>query len=302
MTDCDTLDARPGAAPHQLARTLDLGGGRSLHAVQAGSGPDLLLIHGALTTHGDWLGGPFEALCRRHRVTAIDRPGHGLSRRGRFEGGPREQARQIADGLDALGIDRAVVAGHSLGGLVALALAERFPERVAALALIAPLTFPEPRPLEHLLLAPRSLPIAGPMLSAGAEASFDRPLLHLVHKMMFAPQDVPEPWTARYPYDCILDAGAMVKEGEDAAAVLPLSPSGAIAVTRIEAPTIILAGESDRIVNPALHARSLARLMPDARLTTLPGIGHMAHQVATDAVVAGIEQATALGLAHSAAR
>jgi pimeloyl-ACP methyl ester carboxylesterase len=123
------------------ARTIDLGAERSLHAVQGGKGPDLLLIHGALATHGDWLEGPFDAFARRFRVTAVDRPGHGASSRPRFSGTPRDQARQIAEGLDRLGVGRTIVVGHSMGGLVALALAERFPERVAALVLVAPIRF-----------------------------------------------------------------------------------------------------------------------------------------------------------------
>src|SRR4051812_2547428 len=117
------------------ARTVDLGSGRSLHAVQRGTGADLLLVHGALTTHHDWLSGPADALAGSVRVTAIDRPGHGLSRRPRFVGTPREQAAQIAAGLERLGVGRATIVAHSFGALVALALTERFPEQVAALVL-----------------------------------------------------------------------------------------------------------------------------------------------------------------------
>lgn len=99
------------------ATTLDLGSGRSLHAVQKGAGADVLLVHGAMTTHHDWLAGPARALAGEARVTAIDRPGHGLSRRPRFVGTPRDQAGQIAAGLDRLGVGPAVVVGHSFGAL-----------------------------------------------------------------------------------------------------------------------------------------------------------------------------------------
>src|SRR3954463_2533139 len=131
------------------AKTVKLGSGRSLHAVQRGAGADLLLVHGALHTHQAWLSGPAAALAESARVTVIDRPGHGLSRRPRFVGTPREQAAQVAAGVDRLGVGRAIVVAHSFGALVALALAERFAERVAALVLVAPLVFPEPRLLEH---------------------------------------------------------------------------------------------------------------------------------------------------------
>ena len=83
------------------ATTLDLGSGRSLHLVQQGAGGDVLLIHGAMTTHQDWLAGPAGAISERARVTVIDRPGHGLSRRPRFVGTPRDQAGQIVAGTSA---------------------------------------------------------------------------------------------------------------------------------------------------------------------------------------------------------
>ena len=76
------------------ARTVELGAGRTLHAVQARTGPDLVLLHGALATHCDWLAGPFDALACRYRVTAVDRPGPGKSRRPRFSG-TRDQAAQM---------------------------------------------------------------------------------------------------------------------------------------------------------------------------------------------------------------
>ena len=267
------------------AETLALGPERSLHFVRSGEGPDLVLIHGALTTHVDWLEGPFERLAERQRVTALDRPGHGLSRRPRFEGTPRDQARQVREGLERIGVERPVLVGHSIGGLVALAFAELFPDSVRALVLVAPVAFPEPRPLEHLLISPRALPIGGPLFSAFAEATFDRPLLKALQRLIFAPQPVPPGWEARYEYGRILDAWAMVAEGEEMAALLPFSPAGLVDPGAVRAPVLVVTGTSDRIVNPAIHARPLARLLPDARLVELEGIGHMPHRIATESLL-----------------
>lgn len=275
-------------------RTIDLGEDRSLHAVQAGKGPDLVLLHGALATHWDWLEGPFDALARRFRVTAVDRPGHGESRRPRFAGAPRDQAAQIADGLDALGVGRAVVVGHSMGGLVALALAERFPERVASLVLLAPIAFPEARPLEHGLLAPRATPFVGPVLSSLGEATVDRPLLKAVQRLMWAPQPVPPRWEERYPYHHVLTGEAMMKEGEETTTILPFAPAGTIDLSAVRAPTRIVTGTADRVVDPNRHARRLAALLEGARLTELQGIGHMLHHAAGEAVIDAILEAPAL--------
>jgi pimeloyl-ACP methyl ester carboxylesterase len=277
-------------------KTIELGGQRSLHVAQAGQGADLILLHGALGTHQDWLIGPFHRLAEDFRVTAVDRPGHGKSRRPRFEGTPRDQAAQIAAAMAELGIERATVVGHSIGGLVALAMAERFPKFVSSLVLIAPLCFPEPRPLEHLLMAPRALPIGGPVFSQFAKATFDPLVLKMVQRLMFAPQPVPDDWEERYPYEDILRSDVMVAEGEETAAVMPMSPAGTIDIGAIRAPATILTGTSDKVVNPRIHARPLAAMMKGSRLIELDGIGHMAHHVAADEVVQAIREGAARAL------
>ncbi len=282
---------------------IELGQDRSLRCVQGGKGADLVLLHGALATHGDWLAGPFEWLAGDFRVTALDRPGHGGSRRPRFEGTPRDQARQIREGLRQLGVKRATIAGHSLGGLVSLALAEQFPEFVQSLALIAPVVFPEPRPIEHLLLAPRSMPFGGPAFSTLARATFDPAFVKTMQRLMFWPQPVPKDWEERYPYEEVLTPAAMVAEGEDTAATLPMSPAGTIDLSAIRAPVTILTGTDDKVVNPAVHARPLAAMLRDARLIELDGIGHMPHRVAQDDVVQAIREAAARGVeSQSSAR
>jgi len=276
-------------------QTLDLGSGRSLFVHQEGKGPDLVLIHGAMATSHDWLVSPvLKVLSKFHRVTVIDRPGHGLSQRPRFAGTPRDQADQIAAGLAQLGIRKAVFGAHSFGGLVALALAERHPELVAELVLIAPLAFPEPRLIEHGMLTPRAAPLFGPLLSKFAEfTQMDRPMVDLLHKVMFGPAPVPEHWKETYPYKLILNAGAMVAEGEDAAAMLPMSPAGTIDMRRLEVRTQVLTGTSDRVVEDERQAKALARQLPRGSLTEVEGAGHMLHHSHSELVIEALQAAFA---------
>lgn len=274
--------------------TVDLGSGRSLHAVQRGTGTDILLLHGALTTHHDWLAGPAGDLGEEARVTVVDRPGHGLSRRPRFVGTPRDQAGQIAAGLDRLGVGPAVIAGHSFGALVALAFAERFPERVRGLVLVAPLAFPEPRLLEHSLMAPRSVPMVGPLLSRLARRSgFDRAALEWVQAVMFSPDPLPSGWKRSFPYEQVLNPDVLVHEGEDAASMLPLSPAGTIDLGAVRAPAHILIGTADRVVEQQRQGKALARLLPDGRLIEIDGAGHMLHHSHPDRVLEAIREAAA---------
>ncbi|MBV8687518.1 MAG: alpha/beta hydrolase [Alphaproteobacteria bacterium] len=268
--------------------TLRLGAERTLAWSQGGEGPDLVLVHGALTTQHDWLAGPAGALSARYRVTIVDRPGHGGSRRPRFAGTPRDQARQIADGLAALNVDRPLVCAHSYGGLVALALAEQRPEAVAGLVLLAPIAFPEVRAVEHMLLAPRALPLAGPVFSWFAQRTpFDRTLLAFVQREMFFPAAVPAHWQDTFPYRAAIDA--MVFEGEDAASVLPGSPAASVDLDALRLPVHVLTGTADRIVEDERQGKALARLLRNARLTEIEGAGHMLHHSHPETIRAALE-------------
>lgn len=276
-------------------QTLDLGSVRTLHVRQKGAGLDVVLIHGAMTTSHDWLASPvFSQLSERHRVSVVDRPGHGLSMRPRF-GTPRDQADQIAGGLGKMGIQRAALVAHSYGCLVALAMAERHPRLVAHLVLVAPLAYPEPRLIEHSMLAPRAIPFLGPQFAKFAEfTQLDRPMIDLLHHVMFAPAPVPTEWKATYPYVSILNAKTIVAEAEDAASMLPMSSAGTLDMRNITTPTQVLTGTLDRVVEDERQAKALARQLPYASLIEVEGAGHMLHHSHPDHLTRSIEAAIAL--------
>ena len=105
--------------------------------LELGAGPPLLLVHGGGDAAFEWV--PIlEDLARRHRVLAVDRPGHGLADPFDYDGvDVLEHAvvflREI---LDALELDTVDIAGNSLGGLWSVAFALEHPERVSRLALV----------------------------------------------------------------------------------------------------------------------------------------------------------------------
>src|ERR1700687_4410376 len=123
-------------------------GGR-LHVVELGpphpgDDPPVGLVPGGRGT----LGGQRLTLGNRRaatrRVILIDRPGHGFSDRpgAGADASPARQASLVAEALARLGVERAIIVGHSWSGALAAAYALSYPERVAGLMLLAPVTHP----------------------------------------------------------------------------------------------------------------------------------------------------------------
>jgi len=117
-------------------RLLDLPSGE-IQMVERGpkDGPPIVLIH-CFTCAIDWWNGVIPALAREHRVVAIDLLGHGGSEKPGSGYTPENQARVLAEALEQLGVADATVAGHSLGGSVAVALAEGAPSLVDRVAIV----------------------------------------------------------------------------------------------------------------------------------------------------------------------
>jgi pimeloyl-ACP methyl ester carboxylesterase len=109
-----------------------------LSTMEAGAGPPVVLLHGLGATKASFLP-TLGALAPRHRVIAVDLPGHGDSVKPLLASyDPAFFARAVVALLDAAGLDHAALVGNSMGGRVALEVGLREPERVDRLVLLAP--------------------------------------------------------------------------------------------------------------------------------------------------------------------
>jgi pimeloyl-ACP methyl ester carboxylesterase len=112
-----------------------LHGRRAVYRI-AGSGPPVVLIHGMLNSSSHWQSVALE-LARDHTVIAPDLIGHGDSAAPRGDYSLGAHAASIRDLIAAIGIERATIVGHSLGGGVAMQFFYQFPQRVERLVLIS---------------------------------------------------------------------------------------------------------------------------------------------------------------------
>ena len=143
-----------------IGRFIDIDGA-PLHYLDQGSGPAIVMIHGLGSQMRSFTYSLLAKMGGDFRIVLLDRPGSGYSKRAAGTSARLPaQAQTIANLIIALGLERPLVIGHSLGGAIALALALDHPDQVGGLALIAPLTHPQDAPPDVM----RGLAVESPIL------------------------------------------------------------------------------------------------------------------------------------------
>ena len=144
--------------------------GHPVHYVEMGSGPALVLIHGSSGNTRDFTFGLSEKLAQSYRVIIFDRPGLGYTPElAPFGVSVTDQAELLASATLALGADKPIVAGQSLGGAITLAWAVARPDNIAAAVSISGVAYPWKGELDGLTSA-LAHPFSGPILSRLASA------------------------------------------------------------------------------------------------------------------------------------
>jgi len=263
--------------------------GAQLHYVQRGRGPDVVYIHGAAVNLREVLAGPIDVLAARRRVTVFDRPGHGYSEADLRHSSPADQAAKIRVAVGELGLTTPVIVGHSLGAAVALAYGEAFSSEISGVVLIAPLSNPVWGP-GQIGLGVRVAPGLGWLLSRSLLALWDPLAMRAAPWQMFAPQKPTTRYRAEFPLALSSLPLAMRADGADFIQATTALHRMRPRFERYPAPVHIVVGDKDRVLKPSRHAERLAGQLPDVTLTVLPGLGHMAHHFAPEAIIAAIEE------------
>lgn len=282
---------------------VDVEDGGRIHVVERGKGPAVVLVHGFMLRSAAWAH-CLRDLAPHHRVIALDLRGHGQSLAGEAgfsapgaagpvdtlagvvpmaaagEGSPgvRRLAADLAQVLDALDVDEAVVVGHSMGGMVALQLmadvdAATLRRRVAGLVLVSTL--------------------AGPFSSVPGFTGAARVLSPLSARAMLVAEQagvrtLPARdlayWVARLGFGAEAPAAQVrfvesMHRSTSPRTVAGLLPSLAAfdlsaGLGTVDVPVLVVVGTHDRLTPPR-HARRMADALPHAQLVELPRCGHM---------------------------
>jgi pimeloyl-ACP methyl ester carboxylesterase len=246
-----------------------------LHVVDRGQGAPVLLIHGIAGNLRHFTYGVADRLAAHYRVIAVDRPGCGYSTRSAHAPvSLQAQADTLVELLDKLEIARAVIVGHSLGGAVALSLAQRHPQRVAALALVAPLTAlpEEPSPVFKALAVTQSwlrMTIAWTLAVPATIARRDEVL-----KVVFGPETAPKDFATLGGGLLALRPSHFVAASTDFNAIPASMQVIEPAYADMRVPVHVLYGRGDRILSPQENGVDFVNRLPGTQLTLVDG-GHM---------------------------
>ena len=230
-------------------RTVSVSGVRIAYVAAGAGAPTVCFVHGTGGSGQVWMH-QLEGLADLGHIVALDLPGHGRSG-GNIPKGIDDAAAVVADFLDALGIARVVIGGHSMGGAIAQQLALSYPERVAGVILIG--TGARLRVLPRLLdlLAtdyPRGVDL---LMSLGVGAKAPAELKTALHRS-----------TA--------DNAAGVVLGDLQACDRFDVMSG---ISAVHAPTLVVCGDEDQLTPPK-YSRFLGQRIAGASVAVIPGAGH----------------------------
>lgn len=275
-----------------------------IHAAVTGSGPDVILIHGASGNARDFTFDLVGRLQDRYRVTVFDRPGMGHS--GQPDGygsvfsssgeSPQLMAKILKDAADQLGVSKPVVVGHSFGGAVAMAWALEFEAETAGIVMLGGVSHPWPGGL-HWQYPVNAHPVGGafvvPLFSAFAPNGY----VDSVVASIFEPQTAPEGYIDHVGTGLTLRRSALRANARQVNGLRPHIVEMSKNYPALTLPIEVLHGDQDTIVPMEIHSVPLSQRVENANLTVLEGVGHMPHHSSPDESVAAIDRvAAAAGL------
>lgn len=246
--------------------------GVDLHWEERGAGPCVLLLHGLTDWHRTWSPVASRIAERGFRVIALDLPGHGFSGRPDVPYTLSWNARLVGAWVDAVGIDRLSIVGHSYGGGVAAMLSLTHAERIDHLALVASGGF---GPEVNLPIRVASVPYFLPLVGLGRIARLTAPIGgRNNHDLAERAAVNSRPGSARAVMRTLRDVirwRGQIRHFLDHAYDAPFVP-----------PMTLFWGEDDRVL-PIAQAARVTQHLSGVRLVRFAGAGHYPHHDEPDA-------------------
>lgn len=268
--------------------------------VDEGHGDVLLLLHGMAGSSQTWRS-VIRPLSRNYRVVAPDLLGHGSSDKPRSDYSLGAFAVLLRDLLDELGVARATVVGHSLGGGIAMQFSYQHPEYCQGLILVGSGGLGSDVGLTLRLLSAPGAELIMPIIAPRRVLAAGNRLRSWFHKSGIESPRGEEIWSS---YSSFADAPTRAAFLRTLRSVVDYRGQAVNALSRLatktDLPIMLIWGDQDAII-PVEHAYATKKSMPGIRLEVLTGVGHFPQVERPAEVVELIEDFVAHNVASESA-
>lgn len=275
----DPYAGREFEPPFDVERRVETADGSRLHILERGAGVPVVLAHGVTNDHRTWFHQIEDLPDHGIRAIAFDQRGHGRSTVGDAGFGVGPLAEDLRAVLEELDLYRAVLVGHSMGGMGVQTLACRFPEvvkeRVAGLVLVGTTS--------HALRIWRHFATLPDGLVRGSASWFDRVILHddfgyLLTRVGLGrrPHSSHVELVRTMLLECPLETRRLATR-----ALMDYDVRHMLC--DVDVPVLVISGTRD-VLAPVAVSRRIADALPRAELQIIPGAGHMPMLEAADEV------------------
>lgn len=263
--------------------------GNRIHYVEEGEGRTILFIHGLGGTLHHLRHPLFGGKIPGYRLIAIDRPGAGYSTRAAGASARMpEQAALIAKFIDRLGLEKPLVVGHSLGGMITLTLALNHPDKISGIVLVAALTrHREGVPPEFAPIYIRS-PLKRWLLANTVAIPAALKMAPQTLAYVFGPQETPKDYMTEGGGELGLRPGHFINMVMDLVAVADDMPALSKRFSEIDMPAGMIFGTADKVLNYTENGDEFRGQIKGLDFEMVEGIGHHPQYWASDRVVAMI--------------
>lgn len=253
--------------------------------------PPLVFIHGASGNLKDPMI-PFRPVLEgRAHMLFFDRPGHGWSRLGKgADDSVEAQAHTLAKLMDHVGMQNAIVIGHSFGGSLAASFAVLHPEKVAGLVFLSAATHPWPGCGVAGYYNLTNTPIIGRIFSETLATTAGRMRLVEGSRGVFAPNPMPDSYVEEASISLVLRPAAFRANARQVGQLCAHNQRMQGRYGEISVPTVIISGDQDSVVLEEVHSKGLHNDIKGSELVWVAGMGHKPDYAATGLSVAAIEK------------
>lgn len=259
-------------------------GGLRLHYIDTGAGAPVVLVHGASTTLRDFTTSLVPPLSRHQRVLAFDRPGHGYSERpsGPWPD-PAIQARYLHAALTELGVRQPLLVGHSWSGSLVLAYLLNYPGNTAGGVLLAGGSHPWKGGVAWTNEI-GGIPLLGKLFAhtlvfPGGQLALENAIADVFH-----PESPTPDYVQRTGVMLVLRPDNYASNAEDLRRLSDYLDNQSRKYTQLDRPLLMIHGTEDNIVPAWNHTDRLIKILPDAAVVRLDGVGHALHHTQTEQV------------------